>query len=71
MQHTNKKIKGLKIHNTLMQRIKNFQLFIIVKSNAPLKKKKKKMVGTWVHSLVPKQLRGLGGGGRVAPNLKE
>jgi hypothetical protein len=70
MQHTNKKIKGLKIHNTLMQRINFFQLFI-VKSNAPLEKKKKKMVGTWVHSLVPKQLRGLGGGGRVTPNLKE
>lgn len=51
-----------------MQRINFFQLFV-VKSNAPLEKKEK-MVGTWVHSLVPK-IRGLGGGGRVTPNLKE
>jgi hypothetical protein len=40
MQHTNKKIEGQKFHNTFMQRINFFQLFI-VKSNAPLEKKEK------------------------------
>jgi hypothetical protein len=51
MQHTNKKIKGQKFHNTLMQRI--------VKSNAPLEKKKKNIVGGDMGTFTCSQNEGL------------